>query len=60
VQARDGYQWLTTFDSLVRFDGVRFTGFNKSNSRALPAISMSTCLKIALTICGRGWKPVRW
>jgi signal transduction histidine kinase/ligand-binding sensor domain-containing protein len=32
IQTRDGYLWLTTFDGLVRFDGVRFTIFNKSNS----------------------------
>src|SRR5262245_52877444 len=32
LQTRDGYLWLTTFDGLVRFDGVRFTIFNKSNS----------------------------
>jgi ligand-binding sensor domain-containing protein len=32
VQTRDGYLWFTTFDGLVRFDGVRFTVFDKSNT----------------------------
>jgi signal transduction histidine kinase/ligand-binding sensor domain-containing protein len=35
VQTRDGYVWLTTFDGLVRFDGVRFTVFDQSNTPAL-------------------------
>jgi signal transduction histidine kinase/ligand-binding sensor domain-containing protein len=35
VQTGDGYLWLATFDGLVRFDGVRFTVFNKSSSPGL-------------------------
>ena len=35
VQTRDGYLWFTTFDGLVRFDGVRFAVFNKNNSPGL-------------------------
>jgi len=36
VQTRDGYLWFTTFDGLVRFDGVRFTVYNRGNSPELP------------------------
>ena len=35
VQTADGYLWFTTFDGLVRYDGVRFYVFNKSNSKGL-------------------------
>jgi ligand-binding sensor domain-containing protein len=35
VQTRDGYLWLATLDGLARFDGVRFTIFNKSNSAGI-------------------------
>lgn len=32
AQTPDGYLWFTTLDGLVRFDGVKFTIFNKSNT----------------------------
>jgi PAS domain S-box-containing protein len=35
LQSRDGYLWLGTFGGLARFDGVRFTIFDISNTEAL-------------------------
>lgn len=35
AQTRDGYLWLGTEAGLVRFDGVRFTVFDKTNTPAL-------------------------
>src|SRR5512143_1607868 len=37
LQSRAGYLWAATFDGLVRFDGVRFTVFNSSNTPGLPS-----------------------
>lgn len=36
LQSNDGYIWFTTNDGIVRFDGVRFKVFNKSNTKNLP------------------------
>src|SRR5262245_2656729 len=35
VQTHDGYLWVGTLDGLARFDGVRFTVFNKANAPGL-------------------------
>jgi hypothetical protein len=41
-QTRDGYLWLTTLDGLVRYDGVRFTVFNKANTKGIASNRFST------------------
>src|SRR2546425_1508857 len=51
-QTRDGYLWLTTFDGLVRFDGVRFTVFNRGNS---PGISSNRFLRLYEDASGDLW-----
>ena len=35
VQTRDGYIWLATQEGLVRFDGIQFTVYDKSNTPQL-------------------------
>ena len=35
LQTGDGYVWFTTLDGLVRFDGIKFKVFNRSNSPGL-------------------------
>ena len=34
-QTPDGYLWIATLDGLVRFDGVRFSNFERSNTPGL-------------------------
>lgn len=36
VQTRDGYVWLGTMEGLARFDGVRFSVFDRSSTPVLP------------------------
>ncbi len=35
VQTRDGYIWIGTYSALARFDGVRFTIFDASNTSGM-------------------------
>lgn len=35
IQTRDGYLWLGTDEGLVRFDGLRFTVFDRTNTAAI-------------------------
>ncbi len=52
TQTRAGYIWFTTNDGLVRFDGARFTVFNKSNT---PEISTNRLAKAFGDQSGRFW-----
>ena len=51
TQTPDGYVWFTTQEGLVRFDGLRFTTFNKTNS-ALPE---NYCNAIVTDYAGAVW-----
>lgn len=42
-QSPDGFLWVATFDGLVRFDGVQFKVFNKSNT---PGISSNRIVSL--------------
>ena len=37
LQGRDGYLWITSWDGLIRFDGVRFTVYNRSTTPGIPS-----------------------
>ena len=52
VQTRDGYLWLGTSGGLARFDGVRFTTFNRANT---PGLGDSRITALAETADGSLW-----
>ena len=43
-QTPDGYLWLATHEGVVRFDGVRFTTFDTSNTPAIKSNNVQTLL----------------
>jgi ligand-binding sensor domain-containing protein len=42
VQTRDGYLWLATTDGLARYDGVRFTVFDRASTPGIASNRFST------------------
>ena len=45
AQTRDGYLWLGTEEGAVRFDGVRFTIFDRNNTPAMGSGNISALLE---------------
>ena len=52
VQAADGYLWVATLDGIAKFDGIRFTVFNKSNT---PGITSNRFVAMAEGDAGDLW-----
>ena len=44
TQGKDGYVWIATEEGLARFDGVRFTVFDKQNTPALKSSGIRVLL----------------
>ncbi len=45
TQTPDGYLWFTTFDGLVRYDGVNFRVFDKYNTKSIPSNRFSNLFR---------------
>ena len=52
TQTSDGYLWVGTSEGLARFDGARFTVFDRSNT---PALQDNGILTLRLTRDGTLW-----
>ncbi|MBL7990585.1 MAG: hypothetical protein JNN25_04030 [Candidatus Kapabacteria bacterium] len=55
-QTRDGYLWIGTAEGLARYDGVRFTVFDKNNT---PALTSNWISSLAEGSDGRLWIGTR-
>lgn len=51
-QTKEGYLWIATLDGLARFDGVRFTIFNRSNT---PGITSNRFQTMFCAVNGDFW-----
>ncbi|MGH7950676.1 MAG: two-component regulator propeller domain-containing protein [Limisphaerales bacterium] len=47
VQTRDGYLWVSTYNGLARFDGVRFTVFDDNNTPSLRSSRVTSLFEAA-------------
>ena len=45
AQTSDGYLWIATLNGLARFDGVRFTVFDKSNTPGMSSTRFMTMIR---------------
>jgi signal transduction histidine kinase/ligand-binding sensor domain-containing protein len=54
VEGADGYIWVATLNGLAKFDGIRFTVFDKSNT---PGISSNRFTAMSPGSAGELWLP---
>jgi two-component sensor histidine kinase/ligand-binding sensor domain-containing protein len=48
LQGRDGYIWIGSSAGLLRFDGVRFTAFNRRNTPQMPSDDVTSLVEDSL------------
>lgn len=44
-QSKDGYIWITSYEGLIRFDGMEFTVFNRRNTKQLKTNSFTSLIE---------------